>query len=91
MPEHQGKIIRVKNRFPGTPTIAMSCAGIALFGGLHLCFQCVHYKPHEAGHCPIAQAQYDFNNAHNVSGPVVRCGHFEPKFGMAVSNSGEYM
>ena len=88
--QHAGKIIRIRNRYPGTPTLVVSTVGEGFRKHLNLCFSCKRFNPDTpAEHCSIAQQVYDFSLANSVAFAMVRCGTFEPCSGIVVSdNSG---
>jgi hypothetical protein len=90
MPDHVGKIIRIKNRFPGPPTLAVNTVGEGMRKHINLCFACRRFRPNEPEHCRIAQELFDFCNTKSNAGPIVRCAHFDPKDNVEVSNSGGY-
>ena len=90
MSTHEGKIVRMANRYPGPPTIAVNTVGQGLARCLNLCFVCTRFKPNQPEHCRIAQELFDFSNANAIGGPIIRCAHFDPKIGVEVSDSGAY-
>jgi len=85
---HVGKIIRIRNRFEGPPTIVVNTVGEGLRPHLHLCFTCRHFDPNNHDrHCQISQKMYEFSVENCVAFPVVRCAHMEPKEGIEVTDS----
>ena len=90
MPNHEGKLVRIKNRFPGPPTMVVNTVGEGLRRCLNLCFVCRRFKPNQPEHCRIAQELFEFSNTNHIAGPIVRCAHFDAKDGVDVSESGAY-
>jgi len=88
--QHVGKIIRIKNRFPGPPTLVVNTVGEGLRKHLNLCFSCSCFHPDQLDvHCPIAQQTFEFSKTNSVSFALVRCAAFTPKPGVEVSDNSE--
>jgi len=90
MPEAVGKIIKIRNRYPGPPFISVNTVGEGLRKHLNLCFSCQRFKPNQPEHCRIAQELFEFSNTNHIAGPIVRCAHFDAKVGVDVSDSGAF-
>lgn len=84
MHEPAGKIIRIRNRYPGPPTLAVNTCAEGLKKVLNLCTFCKHFKPREPDHCTIAQQLFDFSNNAGISTILYRCPQYVPKSGREV-------
>lgn len=87
MPEQVGKIVRMPNRFPGPPTIAVNTVGEGLRKHINLCFACTRFKPSEPDHCPIAQEHFEFCKDRHVGTAIVRCANYDNTVNVAVSEA----
>ena len=87
MPENVGKIIRVKNKFPGPPTVAVNTVGEGLRRHINLCFSCRLFRPNEPGHCSAAQRLFDVCQDVGIGMAIMRCANFEPKPDVQVQDS----
>ena len=79
MQEPIGQIIRIKNKFPGPPTIAVNTVGEGLRKHINMCFSCDRFHPNSTAHCPIAQEHFDFCKMNTIATATVRCVTFTPK------------
>ena len=87
MPEQVGKIIRIRNKFPGPATIAVNTVGEGLRRHINMCFACDRFRPNEPDHCPVAQGLFDFSKANTVATAMVRCATFSAKRSVCVQDS----
>jgi hypothetical protein len=79
MPEPVGKIIRMKNRFPGPATLAVNTIGEGLRRHLNMCFCCDQFHPDDPEtHCGIAGELFDLCKTHGLGTILVRCPQFTP-------------
>lgn len=87
MPEPVGKIIRIKNKFTGPPTLAVNTIGEGLQKHLKMCICCERLQPDSPEHCDLAEQLFEFSNRNAVATTMVRCANFEPKEQVRVSDS----
>ena len=85
VPEQVGKIVRMQNRFPGPPTIAVNTIGVGLQKHLSLCPSCTLFDPAGPNHCPISDEHYQFCKAHHIGTILVRCASFVARPGVECS------
>ena len=87
MPEPVGKIIRIRNKFPGPPTISVNTVGEGLRKNINMCFACDRFRPSDPDHCPIAQQHFEFCKSNTIATAVVRCAMFVAKCHVTVTES----
>lgn len=88
MPEQVGKIICMRNRFPGPEWMWVNTVGEGLRKHINLCFACASFRPNSPEHCVIAQQFFEFSKANFVAGPLVRCAAFVASTGVETQQSG---
>lgn len=87
MPEQVGKIIRIRNKFAGPPTLAVNTVGEGLRKHINLCFACRLFRPNEPGHCRVAQQLFELCTSTGIATALVRCPEFVPTNGVDVQDS----
>lgn len=87
MSERVGKIIRIRNKFPGPQTIAVNTVGEGLRKHINMCFACSRFSPSDPNHCTIAQEHFEFCKTNTIATAIVRCAQFRERVGVCVQES----
>jgi hypothetical protein len=77
MAQPVGKIIRIRNKFPGPKYLWVNTVGEGLRKHIHLCFSCTKHLPGQPENCPVSQHHYDHCRENGVGIVLVRCPLFD--------------
>ena len=85
-PQLVGKVIRIRNKFPGPPHLFVNTVSEGLRPHLHLCLHCQKSRMGES-ECRESQTMNQFTHDSAVGLIVVRCPQFEAGSHVYVKNT----